>query len=101
MAIEKKSLISALKTTKKANIAKEEFVQPGSMSSGVKSPARVVAGRTIAGRTVAGRTVAGRTVAGRDRCGQDDCRQNDCREDNRWQKVTGWLSGLPDDLKIA
>ncbi|MGC0775472.1 MAG: hypothetical protein WB543_21240 [Candidatus Acidiferrum sp.] len=65
MSIEKKSLISTLKTTKKANIAKEEFGQPGSISSGVKSPARVVAGRTVAGRTVAGRTVAGRTVAGR------------------------------------
>jgi hypothetical protein len=65
MSIEKKSLISTLKTTKKANIAKEEFAQPGSMSSGVKSPARVFAGKTVAGKTVAGKTVAGKTIAGK------------------------------------
>jgi hypothetical protein len=65
MSIEKKSLISTLKTTKKANITKEEFGQAGSMSPGVKSPARVVAGRSVAGRAVAGRAVAGKTVAGK------------------------------------
>ena len=52
MTIQKKSLISALQTTKKANVAKEDFVQAGSTSSGIKSPARVVAGRAMAGRAV-------------------------------------------------
>jgi hypothetical protein len=39
MSIEKKSLISTLKTTKKANVAKEEF---GNVTSGaaIKSPSR-------------------------------------------------------------
>jgi hypothetical protein len=41
VSIQKKSLISTLKTTKKANVAKEEF-EPISTSS-VKSPARMLA----------------------------------------------------------
>jgi hypothetical protein len=39
MSIEKKSLISTLKTTKKANVAKEDHV--GSVSTAMKSPAKV------------------------------------------------------------
>jgi len=39
MSIEKKSLISTLKTTKKANVAKEEFA--ASASPTVKSPGKV------------------------------------------------------------
>ena len=50
MTIEKKSLISSLKTTKKANVAKEDFSHVGSANSGVKSPARQTAGRMVAGK---------------------------------------------------
>lgn len=39
MSIEKKSLISTLKTTKKANVAKEDL-GVGSVSTSVKSPSR-------------------------------------------------------------
>ena len=50
MAIEKKSLISTLKTTKKANVAKEDLSHAGAISGSVKSPAMVVAGKkNIAG----------------------------------------------------
>ena len=39
MSIQKKSLISTLKTTKKANIAKDDFgVSPASVSPMVKQP---------------------------------------------------------------
>ncbi|HKN25790.1 MAG TPA: hypothetical protein VJX72_13160 [Candidatus Acidoferrum sp.] len=38
MSIEKKSLISTLKTTKKANVAKEELVHGGISAASVKSP---------------------------------------------------------------
>jgi hypothetical protein len=65
MSIEKKSLISTLKTTKKANITKEEFGQPGSMSAGVKSPARIAAGRFTAGKAAPARIAAGRHTAGK------------------------------------
>jgi hypothetical protein len=65
MSIEKKSLISTLKTTKKANITKEEFGQPGSMSAGVKSPARIAAGRFTAGKAAPARIAAGRHSAGK------------------------------------
>jgi hypothetical protein len=38
MSIEKKSLISTLKTTKKANVAKEDFSRAGTSVASVKSP---------------------------------------------------------------
>jgi hypothetical protein len=38
MSIEKKSLISTLKTTKKANVAKEDFSHAGTSVASVKSP---------------------------------------------------------------
>jgi hypothetical protein len=41
MTIEKKSLISTLKATKKANVAKEDLTHGGTTSS-VKSPARIL-----------------------------------------------------------
>ena len=44
MSIEKKSLISTLKTTKRANVAKEDFAQVGAVNAGVKSPGKHVAG---------------------------------------------------------
>jgi hypothetical protein len=44
MSIQKKSLISTLKTTKKANVAKEDFAAVGSASPVVKSPSRVFKG---------------------------------------------------------
>ena len=37
MSIQKKSLISTLKTTKKANVAKEDFSQAGASAPSVKS----------------------------------------------------------------
>jgi hypothetical protein len=41
MSIEKKSLISTLKTTKKANVAKGDLSHGASQTSSVKSAARV------------------------------------------------------------
>jgi len=41
MSIEKKSLISTLKTTKKANVAKGDLSHAGSQTSSVKSAAKV------------------------------------------------------------
>jgi hypothetical protein len=41
MSIEKKSLISTLKTTKKANVAKGDLSHAGSQTSSVKSAALV------------------------------------------------------------
>jgi hypothetical protein len=49
MSIEKKSLISTLKTTKKANVVKEDFAA-GSANAGVKSPARATTGRAAKAR---------------------------------------------------
>ena len=43
MSIEKKSLISSLKTTKKANVAKGDLSHAGSQTSAVKSTARMKA----------------------------------------------------------
>jgi hypothetical protein len=43
MSIQKKSLISTLKTTKKANVAKEEL--EGVSTSSVKSPARLTSAK--------------------------------------------------------
>jgi len=43
MSIEKKSLISTLKTTKKANVAKGDLSHAGSQTSSVKSTARMKA----------------------------------------------------------
>ena len=54
MSIEKKSLISTLKTTKKANVAKEDLGH-ASVTGAVKSPARVLAGKKSAGRKFPGR----------------------------------------------
>jgi hypothetical protein len=63
MSIEKKSLISTLKTTKKANVAKEDFAEVGAVNAGVKSPARRIAGRIVTSGKTAGRaTTAGRTA---------------------------------------
>jgi hypothetical protein len=42
MSIEKKSLISTLKTTKKANVAKEDFSHSSASATAVKSPARML-----------------------------------------------------------
>jgi len=42
MSIQKKSLISTLKTTKKANIVKEDLGHAGSTSASVKSPIKVL-----------------------------------------------------------
>jgi hypothetical protein len=55
MTIEKKSLISSLKTTKKANVAKEDFSPVGSANSGVKSPARHSAARIQAAKATPAR----------------------------------------------
>jgi hypothetical protein len=41
MSIEKKSLISTLKTTKKANVAREDFSHAGASVTSVKSPAKM------------------------------------------------------------
>jgi hypothetical protein len=41
MSIEKKSLISSLKTTKKANVAKGDLSHAGSQTSSVKSASKV------------------------------------------------------------
>jgi hypothetical protein len=41
MSIEKKSLISTLKTTKKANVAKGDLSHAGSQTSSVKSTAKM------------------------------------------------------------
>jgi len=43
MPIEKKSLISTLKTTKKANVAKEDLSHSSVTASAVKSPSRMLA----------------------------------------------------------
>lgn len=59
MSIQKKSLISTLKTTKKANVAKEEFSHAGTSVASVKSPAkRFAAKRFAAKRVLAKRSVS-------------------------------------------
>ena len=65
MSIEKKSLISTLKTTKKANVAKEDFAEIGAVNAGVKSPARHAAGRTMTAGKTAGRAATAGKTAGR------------------------------------
>jgi hypothetical protein len=65
MSIEKKSLISTLKTTKKANVAKEDFAEVGAVNAGVKSPARHIAGRMVTAGKTAGRAVTAGKTAGR------------------------------------
>jgi uncharacterized protein YjbJ (UPF0337 family) len=45
MSIEKKSLISTLKTTKKANVAKEDLSGIGTTSAAVKSPTKMFTGK--------------------------------------------------------
>jgi hypothetical protein len=42
MSIQKKSLISTLKTTKKANVAKEDFSQAGASAPSMKSATRKI-----------------------------------------------------------
>ena len=47
MSIQKKSLISTLKATRKANVAKEEFPQAGGKAyAGKTSPAQISPGKT-------------------------------------------------------
>ena len=66
MSIQKKSLISTLKTTKKANVAKEEFSQVGTSAASVKSPARrQLAKRQLATKQLAKRQLAKRQLAKR------------------------------------
>jgi len=60
MSIEKKSLISTLKTTRKANVAKEDFGQAGAVNAGMKSPAKVAAGKHAPGKLQAGKHAPGR-----------------------------------------
>jgi hypothetical protein len=62
MSIEKKSLISTLKTTKKANVAKEDLSH-ASVTGAVKSPARMLATRKTATRKTATRKTATRKTA--------------------------------------
>jgi hypothetical protein len=62
MTIEKKSLISSLKTTKKANVAKEDFSQVGSANSGVKSPAKRMAGRMYSAKVQPARVAKGKAA---------------------------------------
>jgi hypothetical protein len=50
MSIQKKSLINTLKTTKKANIVKEEVTVSGATVSPFKLAARPTAARTAAAR---------------------------------------------------
>ena len=67
MSIEKKSLISTLKTTRKANVAKEDFAQVGEVNAGLKSPARHMAGRTVvtAGKITTGKVTTGKVTTGK------------------------------------
>jgi hypothetical protein len=53
MSIQKKSLINTLKTTKKANIVKEEVTVSGATVSPFKLAARPTAARTVAARKAA------------------------------------------------
>ena len=48
MSIQKKSLINTLRTTKKANIVKEEVTVSGATVSPIKLAARPAAARTVA-----------------------------------------------------
>jgi hypothetical protein len=48
MSIQKKSLISTLKTTKKANIASAEAVSMGTKTSSAKSPAQALRAKSPA-----------------------------------------------------
>ena len=58
MSIQKKSLISTLKTTKKANVAKDELSHAGTSAASVKSPAkRFTAKRFTAKRFTAKRSI--------------------------------------------
>ena len=61
MSIEKKSLISTLKTTKKANIAKDDFgASPATVSASVRQP--IVKNATVRNATVRNATVRNATV---------------------------------------
>lgn len=70
MSIQKKSLISTLKTTKKANVIKEDFAEPGSANSGVKSPAHIAKGRMTAGKAQLARATAGKAQLARATAGK-------------------------------
>jgi hypothetical protein len=59
MTIQKKSLISTLKTTKKANVAKEEIVNTGSAGTAVKSPNKLLAAKA-AGKAFSAARTAGK-----------------------------------------
>jgi len=47
MSIEKKSWISTLKTTKKANVAEGDLSHAGSQTSSVKSTARIIKSTSV------------------------------------------------------
>jgi hypothetical protein len=64
MSIEKKSLISTLKTTKKANVAKEDLGH-ASVTGAVKSPALVLASRKMASRKTTSRKTTSRKTTSR------------------------------------
>ena len=70
MSIEKKSLISNLKATKKANIVKEEFGQVGSANAGLKSPARRNPGRHTMGKANLGKANLGKANLGKANLGK-------------------------------
>src|SRR5579862_2039927 len=78
MTIEKKSLISALKTTMKANAVKEDisgsstsektpgFKSPGGKTPGGKTPGgKTPGGKTPGGKTPGGKTPGGKTPGGK------------------------------------
>jgi hypothetical protein len=65
MSIEKKSLISTLKTTKKANVAKEDFAQVGAVKADVKSPGRHMAGKATLGKATLGKATLGKATLGK------------------------------------
>ena len=63
MSIEKKSLISTLKTTKKANAAKDDITGATTVSPTQKLPIRKVAAQKLASKAVAAQKLASKAVA--------------------------------------
>lgn len=65
MSIEKKSLISTLRTTRKANVAKEDFT--GASTTSVKSPSRLTGVKGASNKALARLTgvkgASGKTLA--------------------------------------
>ena len=63
MSIQKKSLISTLKATRKANVAKEEFPQAGAKAHAAKvSPSRMTPAKATTGKVYTAKATTGKAA---------------------------------------